>query len=38
MINRDIVIKVLKTNTPDGEGGHTVAYSDLGGILGQVSY
>lgn len=38
MINRDRIIKVLKTTKPDGEGGHTVQYSDLGGIIGQVSY
>lgn len=38
MINRDRIIKVLKTTTSDGEGGTTSAYSDLGGIMGQVSY
>lgn len=38
MINRDRIIKVLKTTTSDGEGGTTSTYSDLGGILGQVSY
>lgn len=38
MINRDRIIKVLKTNISDGQGGHTTQYSDLGGILGQVSY
>ena len=38
MINRDRIIKVLKTTTSDGEGGTIATYSDLGGILGQVSY
>lgn len=38
MINRDRIIKVLKTTTPDGQGGTTSSYSDLGGVLGQLSY